>query len=204
MSYQSQFQYAQKYTRIKLSNYACYQQRALTATNRYINQNQMQEVVLYGQTDPALSLDLSYQQLDGFNVQTSAQLTPAGIPVDGSDIGGLRLVCQEGGIYKIDVQIKCTAPTLLANQALVRLVNNFGFSNIAPVYANPADGLLFMHPQTSTLTTQHNTSQFRMNSMARLNQGDSVQVCYASPNGTGGSLITTIETMTIHLVKINS
>ena len=75
----------------------------------------MQEVVLYGQTDPALSLDLSYQQLDGFNVQTSAQLTPAGVPVDSSDIGGLRLVCQEGGIYKIDVQIKCTAPSVFAN-----------------------------------------------------------------------------------------
>lgn len=40
--------------------------------------------------------------------------------------------------------------------------------------------------------------------MARLNQGDSIQVSYASPNGAGGALVTTIETMTIHLVKINS
>lgn len=204
MAYQSQFQYAQKYTRIKLSNYACYLQRTLTATNRYTNQCQMQEALAFGQTDPALSLDLSYQQLDGFNVQTSPQIVTAGTPADGSDVGGLSLTCQEGGIYKIDVQIKCTTPSVLANQALIRLVNNFGFSNVAPFYTNPADGLLFLHPQQSTLTTQHNTSQFRMNSMARLNQGDSIQVSYASPNGAGGSLVTTIETMTIHLVKINS
>lgn len=204
MAYQSQFQYSQKYTRIKLDNYNCYLQRTLTATNRYTNFCQMQEVLAFGQTDPALSLDLSYQQLDGFNVQTSPQTNVVGVPVDASDIGGLRLVCQEGGIYKIDVQIKCTTPSVLANQALIRLVNNFGFSNVAPFYTNPADGLLFLHPQQSTFVTQHNPNQFRMNSMARLNQGDSIQVSYASPNGASGSLMTTIETMTIHLVKINS
>jgi len=115
MAFQSQYQYSQKYSRIKLDNYNCYLQRTLTATNRYTNYCQMQEVLAYGQTDPALSLDLSYQQLDGFNVQTSPQIVTVGTPADASDTGGLSLFCQEGGIYKIDVQIKCTTPSVFAN-----------------------------------------------------------------------------------------
>lgn len=206
MAYQNQFEYAQKISRIKLSNYDCRIQRTLTSTARYTNQCQIQETtgLATDQTDPALSLDLSYQLLDGFNLQTSPQIVTAGTPADSTDIGGLRLVCNESGIYKIDIYIRATAQTLLCNQALIRGVNGLGFQNVSPILGNAADSTLYIHPKTTTIPTPFVDTQIRMNSIARLNFNDFVQVSFTSPNGTGGSLATTIQTMTQHLTKLNS
>ena len=206
MAYQSQFEYAEKLSRIKLDNYDLRIQRTLTTTNRYTNYCQIQETtgLSTDQTDPSLSLDLSYQLLDGFNVQTSPQIVTAGTPGTPTDIGGLRLVCNESGIYKIDVYIRATSQAVLCNQALIRGVNGLGFQNVPPTLGNPADSLLYLHPRNSTISVPFVDTQIRMNSIARLNFNDFVQVSFASPNGVGGQFVCTIQTMTIHLTKLNS
>ena len=206
MSYQSSRQYAQRYSRIKLENYQLVLQRALTSTNRYNNQCQIQETTGFGtnQTNPALSLDAGYQYLDGFTIDVTPQIVTAGLPADSSDIGGLRLVCQEAGTYKIDVAIRATNPSLLVNQCLIKGRNGTGFQNVAPVLGNPAYSILNLHPRTSTIPFPYNSTQFRLNAVTRLDAGEFVQVSFASPSGSGGALVLTIQTMTIHLTRINN
>ena len=206
MAYQSQFEYAQKLSRIKLDNYLCVIQRTLTNNNRYNNYCQIQETtgMATNQTDPALSLDATYNLFDGFNVQTDSQIVTNGLPANSSDIGGLRMVCNESGIYKIDVNIRFQNPGFLLNQALIRGVNGTGFQNAAPVLGNAADGLLVLHPRTSAIGQTTTISHCRLNTIARLNFGDFVQVSQASPNGAVGTSTFTINQMTIHLIKLNS
>ena len=200
MAYQYNSLYSQNFTRIKLTNYVQRKIRGFSTSYLGIQYCPFQETTGFTSNSAAPIIDPSFTYLDGFSYSNTPQASATfGVPNTINDVGGLRLTCQEGSLYRIKGHVTFNS-SLLYNFCIMRYDSAGGF-DINTAYNKQ----IAINSARSAYMNYYNSRLCNFDSYVRLNQGDILIPALNLPTGfSDGTTSLTINEMVINIIKVKA
>ena len=200
MAYQYNSLYSQNYSRIKLTNYV--QRKIRGYTTSYISTQYcpFQESTGFTINSTAPIIDPAFTILNGFSYSNTPQASATfGVVNTITDVGGLRLICQEGSLYRIKGHITFNN-SLFYNFCIMRYDTNGGFD-----ISTAQNKQIGINSARSVYQNYYNGRLVNFDTYVRLNQGDVLIPALNLPTGfIDGSTSLTINEMIINIIKVKA
>lgn len=201
MAYQYNNLYNQKFSRIRLTNYIQRKIRGFSTSYSSIQYCPLQQTTGFTLNSVAPVIDPSFTFLDGFTYSNTPQASATfGVPNTTTDVGGLRLICQEGSMYRIKGHVTYNSG-FFYDQCIMRYdVANGGFD------VNTAYNKQFsINSARSAYMNYYNSRLVNQDQTIRLNQGDILIPALNLPTGfSDGTTSLNITEMVINIIKIKA